>query len=83
MRVFRVDGGGGRCAIGRCDLPPDTGPSMVIPVFGPTSTIVETYAIGTVTTYPAGASGPVVERAVLLAAGQTPDLLPGWVPLHS
>ena len=45
--------------------------------------IVESFAIGTVTHLPEGGGAPVVERAVLLAPGQIPKLLPGWVRLAS
>ena len=45
------------------------------------SIIRERFTIGTVTHLPDGGGRPIVERAVLLAPGQVPELLPGWRPL--
>jgi hypothetical protein len=59
------------------------GPVLVVPLFGGASIIREQYTVGTVTHFPPGGGEPVVERAVLLAAGQPPELLPGWQPLAS
>jgi hypothetical protein len=68
--------------IGRAEVPDDTGPVFAVPLFGPVSVIRENYSIGTVTYTPLGGA-LTVERAVLLAAGQAPELLPGWMPLAS
>ena len=81
MKVFRGHGDDRRL-IGRADVSPDTGPSLVVPLFGAASTIVETYTVGIVTSFPAGSDQPLVERAILLADGQPPELLPGWTPIN-
>jgi hypothetical protein len=50
---------------------------------GRQSVFRERYTIGTVTHLPSAPAPalPVVERAVLLADGQPPELLAGWMPL--
>jgi hypothetical protein len=82
MKVY-LDDAGERHLVGRADVPEDAGPLYELPLFGPKSIIVESFIIGVVTRYPAGAADPVVERAVLLSPGQYADLLPGWQPLSS
>lgn len=83
MKVFRAYENGVWQAIGRADIE-DTGQLVhEEPLFGPVSTIVDRYAIGSVTSCPLGASLPLVERGILLAAGQVPEFLPGWQPLAS
>jgi hypothetical protein len=82
VKVY-VDEGGDKRLIGRADVPPEEGPIYEVPLFGTASVIVERYAIGTVTRFPPGGGTPTVERAVLLALDQRPELLPGWQPLAS
>lgn len=82
MKVYFDDGGDKRL-IGRADVPDEHGPVYEVSLFGPTSIIAERFALGTVTHMPAGGCAPVVERAVLLALGQRPELLPGWQALAS
>lgn len=82
MKVYRDENGEKRL-IGRADIPADVGPIYEVPLFGAASTIVEQYAIGTVTHLPAGGDGPLVERAVFITQGQYPELLPGWQALAS
>lgn len=82
MKVY-LDDVGDKRLIGRADVPDGHGPVFEVPLFGPTSIIVEKFALGTVTHMPAGGGAPVVERAVLLALDQRPELLPGWQPLAS
>jgi hypothetical protein len=82
VKVY-VDDGGEKRLIGRADLSPDSKPVLEVRLFGVHAIICEQFTIGTVTRLPAGAAGPVVERAVLLAPGQPPELLPGWQPLAS
>lgn len=82
MKVY-LDEGGERRLIGRADVPEDCGPVYEAPMFGAAATIVENFAVGTVTHLPDGGGAPVVERAVLAAPGQLVDLLPGWQPLAS
>jgi len=81
VKVY-LDEAGERRLIGRADIPENVGPIYEVRLFGAASTIVEPFTIGTVTLLPAGGD-PVVERAVLVAQGQYPDLLPGWQPLSS
>jgi hypothetical protein len=82
VKVYHDDDGEKRL-IGRADVPEDVGPIYEVRLFGPASTIVEQFAIGTVTHLPFGNIDPIVERAVLVAKGQYPDILPGWQPLTS
>jgi hypothetical protein len=82
MKVYReVDGE--RRLVGRADIPPDSGPAFEVPLFGAASIIREQFTIGTITHVLPGGGAPIVERVVLLASGQPPDLLPGWQPLAS
>lgn len=80
MDVYADDSGEMRL-IGRAEVPHDVGPVFEVPLFGPVSVIRERFTIGTVTHLPDSGRDPVVVRAVLLAPGQLPDLLPGWRPL--
>ncbi|MGG5823770.1 hypothetical protein [Falsiroseomonas sp. HW251] len=82
MNVYADDAGEKRL-VGKASVPADTGPVFEVPLFSAQSVIHETYIIGTVTHFRPCAAVPVAERAVLLAAGQSPDLLPGWTPLAS
>ena len=82
VKVY-LDDDGNKRLVGRADVPDGQGPVYEVPLFGPTSIIVETFALGTVTHMPTGGGAPVVERAVLLALDQRPELLPGWQPLAS
>ncbi len=72
-----------RRLIGRADIPHDASQVYEVPLFGAASIIVERYTIGAVTHLNPGHASPIVERAVLLAEGQPPELLPGWQPLAS
>lgn len=80
MKVY-LDEDGERRLVGRADISEAEGPAFEVPLFGPTSIIVETFTIGVVThvTW----EGLVTERAVILSPLQQPDLLPGWQPLAS
>jgi hypothetical protein len=80
MDVY-ADRGGEMHLIGHAEVPHDVGPVFEVPLFGPVSVIRERFTIGTVTHLPESGGAPVVVRAVLLAPGQLPDLLPGWRPL--
>lgn len=80
MDVYADDGGEMRL-VGHAAVPPDVGPVFEVPLFGAASVIRERYTIGTVTHLPDSGGEPVVVRAVLLAPGQLPELLPGWRPL--
>ena len=82
MKVY-LDDAGEKRLLGRAEVPEDVGAVYELPLFGVASTIVERFAIGTVTHLPAGGGAPVVERVVLLAPDQRPELLPGWQPLAS
>ncbi len=81
MKVY-TDIDGEKRLIGRADVPEHEGPVYEVRLFGPASIIREAFTIGTVThTLMDGALK--VERAVLLSAGQRPEILPGWTPLTS
>ena len=73
--------GGDKRLIGRADVPEHCGPVYEVPMSGAASVVAERFAIGAVTRLPEGGGAPVVERAVLMAPGQTAALLPGWVRL--
>lgn len=83
MKVFRADENGIWHPIGRAEIEDIGQPVHEELLFGPASIIVDHYTIGMVTTFPPGASGPVIERGILLALGQVPEFLPGWQPLAS
>lgn len=82
MKVY-LDEAGSQRLVGRADIPADTGPVLAVPLFGAASVVCEQFTIGTVTHLPAAGGAPMVERVVLLAPGQLPELLPGWQPLAS
>ena len=82
MKVY-LDDAGEKRLLGRAEVPEDVGAVYELPLFGAASTIVEHFAIGTVTHLPEGGGAPVVERAVVLTPDQRPELLPGWQPLAS
>ena len=82
MKVY-LDERGDKRLIGRADIPEDTGPVYEVALFGAASTIVDRFTLGTVTHLPAGGGAPIVERAVLLAPSQRPEILPEWQPLAS
>ena len=82
MRVY-LDNDGDKRLIGRVDVPEDCGPIFEVPLFDAASTIVEQFALGTVTHMPKGGGAPEVERVVLASAGQLVEILPGWEPLAS
>jgi hypothetical protein len=80
MEVFAA-GEDGLRLVGHADVRADSGPVLEVPLFGPHAVIRERFTIGTVTHQDAQGGPPAVVRAVLLAPGQLPDLLPGWRPL--
>jgi hypothetical protein len=82
LKVYR-GAGGDKQLIGRANIPEDVGPLYEVRLFGAASTIVDKFTIGTVTHLPKGGGSLVVERAVLVADGQFPEVLPGWQPLAS
>jgi hypothetical protein len=82
VKVYADDAGEKRL-VGRADVPDGHGPVYEVPLFGPASSIVERFALGTVTHLPSGGGNPIVERVVLLVPGQPPELLPGWQSLAS
>jgi hypothetical protein len=82
MKVY-LDDCGARTLIGRADIPEDEGPSFEVPLFGPSSVIIDRFTIAVVTHLPPDGRAPKTERAVLISPGQSPDLLPGWQPLAS
>ena len=82
VKVYLQQAGEKRC-IGRADVPDDAPLLISVPLFGGSSIIREHFEIGTVTHLPAGGGTLIVERAVVLAPGQLPELLPGWQPLAS
>lgn len=83
MKVY-VGDDGVRRLVGRADVPVGCGPVLEVPMFGAAApSIVETFAIGTVTHLSERRGAPVVERAVPASPGQLVHLLSGWVPLSS
>lgn len=82
MRVF-LDDGGAKRLIGRADIPNDVGAVYERCLFGPAAIIREQFTVGTVTHLGPGQDDLAVERVILLAPGQCPELLPGWQPLAS
>ena len=82
MDVY-IDDDGEMRLVGHAAVPADCGPVFEVPLFGPASVIRERFTIGTVTLLPEGGGEPVVIRAVLLSAGQPPELLPGWRPIQN
>ncbi len=82
MKVYEVDDSGYRL-IGRADVPDEGSSVFEVPLFGAASVIVERFTISAVTHLQPGTSPPNVERAVVLSAGQPPEILPGWQPLAS
>ena len=82
MKVY-LDDAGEKRLLGRADVPEDAGPVYELTLFGAASIIVDRFIIGAVTHLPEGGGAPVVERAVLLAPGQRPEVLPRWEPLAS
>ncbi len=81
MKVYVGEPGDYRL-IGWADIPDDHEPVLNVPLFGASSIIMESFSICAVTHLPEG-GGLRVERAVLLAPGQCPELLPGWQALSS
>ncbi|WBV42544.1 hypothetical protein [Pseudoroseomonas cervicalis] len=80
MKVYIIENDGYRL-LGTADVADDVA-SLEIPLFGRESFIVETYMVGVIT-HLNGEKAPAVERAVILAEGQLPELLPKWRPLSS
>lgn len=68
--------------VGRCDMPDDTLTAYDVPSFGPGNLVTERFAIDEVNVFQANGTH-IVERGVLLAHDQDPELLPGWQPLAS
>lgn len=81
MKVYLDDGE--RRLVGRADVPDHVGSVFEVPLFGSASVITERFTIGTVTHLPRDGGPPIIERVVLLASGQPPELLPGWQALVS
>jgi hypothetical protein len=81
MKVY-LDQAGEKTLLGEADVPSESGPVFEVPLFSGSSVRRERFAVGTVTHLPKDSPYPVVERAVLLVAGQHPELLPGWRPLR-
>lgn len=82
MKVY-VDEAGEKRLVGRADIPPDVGAVYEVHLFGAASTIKDQYIVGTVTHLGPTPDDIRVERVILLAQGQLPELLPGWQPLAS
>ncbi|MFN7340810.1 MAG: hypothetical protein ACK5VI_07005 [Opitutia bacterium] len=82
VKVY-VDEGGEKRLVGRADIPDDVGAFYEVHLFGASSTITDRYTIGTVTHLGPAPHEIRVERVILLAQGQLPELLPGWQPLAS
>lgn len=82
MRVY-LDEAGTQRLIGRADIPDDVGPVYEVHLFGASSPITDHFTVGVVTHLGPDPENIKVERAVLLAPGQRPELLPGWQPLAS
>lgn len=79
MDVYADEGGEIR-RIGRAEVPEDCGTTYEVTLFGPSAMLRERFTIGTVTHRPPDGGPPVARRAVMLARGQHPGLLPGWRP---
>ena len=82
MKVY-IDDCGEKRLIGRADVPDEQVLVYEVSLFGANSTITEQFMLGVITHLAADGADPFVERAVLLAPGQQPELLPGWQPLAS
>jgi hypothetical protein len=82
VKVYR-DVDGEKHLIGRADIPENAGPTYEVRLFGTSSSIVEHFMISAITHLARDGVEPSVERAVLVARGQYPDILPGWQPLVS
>ncbi|MBB3900111.1 hypothetical protein [Roseococcus suduntuyensis] len=82
MKVYRSENGENRL-LGRAEIPDDGRPVFEVHLFGAASTITDQFTIGTVSVTGPGRSEIRVERAVLLAPFQRPEILPGWEPLAS
>jgi hypothetical protein len=82
VKVYRFDGTEYHL-IGRADVPDEGSPVYEMPLFGPVSVIVERFTISAVTHLRPGSTPPLVERALVLADEQRPEILPGWQPLAS
>jgi hypothetical protein len=80
MRVY-LDDAGEKTLLGEADILPESLPVLEVPLFAGASIVRERFTIGTLTHLPEGGGLPIVERAVLLAPGQVPELPPGWRPL--
>lgn len=82
MKVYR-DEAGARQLLGRADIPDDVGPVYEVHLFGASSMIADHFTVGVITHLGVGPNDLRVERVILLAVGQRPEILPGWEPLAS
>lgn len=83
MKVYRQDADG-QHFVGIANVEDEGWPTLEVRLFGPVSVIAETFMIGTVTHCPSGdAPNIAVERVILLAGGQRPEVLPGWQAMAS
>lgn len=77
MKVYREDAGE-RLLLGRAHIPDDVGSVYEVHVFGASSMITDRFTVGAVTHLGPGPNDLRVERVILLAPGQRPEILPGW-----
>lgn len=77
MKIYREGDDGEQILAGWAAVRQDAGPVVRAPAGAP-SRRQEAYTIGTVTRF--HDAHIIVERAVFLAQGQPPELLPGWAP---
>jgi len=82
VKVY-LDEAGEQRWVGRADIPDDVGFVYEVHLFGASSTITDHFTVGTVTHLGAEPEDIQMERVILLAMGQRPELLPGWQPLAS
>jgi hypothetical protein len=82
MNVY-VEYNGSMSLVGRADVLDDGRPVFEVQLFSAAAAITDAFVIGSVTHLPSGGGEPVVERGILLAPGQYPDVLPGWQPLDA
>jgi hypothetical protein len=78
MRVCAFDEAGNRCLLGWATVREDAGPVLRVPAFGAQEVSWQTYRIGTLGVFDAATA--MVVRGILLEPGQSPHLLPGWLP---
>lgn len=81
MRVYVVHDGEQRL-VGRADIPTVTEDQYVVPLFGTADTIVERFAIGSITRHVADGQ-TMTERAILARPEQVVQILPGWQAMQA